>query len=129
MVNEDRTYLMTQMALYEQKKAKHDERIGSYFQGDYVSGRLLESFFCATLLFLVIAGVYCVYFFEEIMQMIYSQELPEIVFKGIILYVVILLVYMLITFFVYNRRYKDAINDLKMYYRALQRLSDEYGDE
>ena len=63
------------------------------------------------------------------MQMIYSQELPEIVFKGIILYVVILLVYMLITFFVYNRRYKDAINDLKMYYRALQKLSDEYGDE
>ena len=129
MVNEDRAYLMTQMALYEQKKAKHDERIGSYFKGDYVSGRLLESFFCATILFLVGAGVYCLYFFEEIMEMIYGQELPEIVFKAVIAYVIILIVYLLITFFVYSRRYKGAINDLKMYYRALQRLSDEYGEE
>ena len=129
MINEKRVYHMTQMARYEQNKARHDEHIGSYFRSDYISGRLLESFFCATIAYAIILGLYCIYHFEEIMVTVYSEEVMRFVSSAVVFYLVFTAVYLLFSLLIYYRRYKHAVQDLKLYYIALRKLSDEYEEE
>ena len=129
MINEERAYLMTQMARYEQKKAGYDLRIGNHFRGDYLSGQLLESFFCATIVYAAILAVYVLYHFEEMMVRLYGQELQEFLKQAGLCYVLFLVVFLLITALVYNRRYKHAVDDLNLYYKALDKLAKEYEQE
>lgn len=129
MINEKRVYHMTQMARYEQNKARRDEHIGSYFRSDYISGRLLASFFCATLAYAIVLGLYCVYHFEEIMVTVYSEEVMRFVFRAAVYYLIFTAVYLLFTLLIYYRRYQHAVQDLKLYYVALRRLSEEYEEE
>ena len=125
MINEERIHEMTQLALYEERAEHRDERIGSHYRSDYLSGRLLMSFFCATIVYMIVIGLYVVYHVEEILLRIYGGGIVEIAVRVAVLYGVFLVAYMLLTFFVYNRRYTGALRDLKLYYYGLKNLTAE----
>ena len=56
MIHEERTKLMTKLALYESKEGKKELQITRYFPGDYVGARMLGSFLCGTLAFAIVVG-------------------------------------------------------------------------
>ena len=126
MLNGDRIRLMTEMAIYEKREGRQDERVDAYFKSDYLSAELLKSFLAATLVFLMLVGVYCLYQFEELMLTIYSLDLNALARQILTRYILFLLVFLAITLVVYLRRYNHTRRNLREYYRNLKELSAGY---
>ena len=126
MLNGDRIRLMTEMAIYEKREGRQDERVDAYFKSDYLSAELLKSFLAATLVFLLLVGVYCLYHFEELMLTIYSLDLNALARQILTRYILFLLVFLAITLVIYLRRYNHTRRNLREYYRNLKELSAGY---
>ena len=45
MLNNEKIILMTKLSLYEQKNQKKEIKTSKYFRGDYMSLKMLKSFF------------------------------------------------------------------------------------
>jgi uncharacterized integral membrane protein len=129
MINEQRVKLMTRMAIYEKNSGAEDERTNSYFLNDYISGQFLRSFVCVTISFIIIAGVYGIYNFEELMLTVYSLDLKALAIRIIAAYAVFLAGYLIITFLVYSVRYMKMRKRLEQYYRDLRKLAASYREE
>ena len=54
MINEQRTRMMTKLALYESKRGKKELQITRYAPGDYVTAHMLWSFVCGTIAFVIV---------------------------------------------------------------------------
>lgn len=126
MINEQRVRMMTRLAVYESTEGNADERIGGHFRSDYIGGQILCTFVCATIAYILIALTICFYYFEELMLAVYSMDLSQVVVRVLVSYLLFLLVFELITFYVYTYRYGRAKARLEWYYRELKRLSGSY---
>ena len=126
MLNGDRIRLMTEMAIYEKREGRTDEQVDAYFKSDYLSAELLKSFLAATIVFLMLIGVYCLYHFEELMLTIYSLDLKFLIRQILTRYFLFLAVFLVITLIVYVRRYNHTRRNLREYYRNLKELSAGY---
>lgn len=126
MLNEERIRLMTEMAIYEKREGRRDEQIDAYFEADYLSSQLLKSFLSATVVFLILTGVYCLYHFEELMLTIYSMDLKTELRTLAVRYVLFLIVFLAVTLIIYVRRYHRTRRNLRAYYRDLKELSAGY---
>ncbi|MBR2995470.1 MAG: hypothetical protein IKF45_02050, partial [Lachnospiraceae bacterium] len=125
-LNGDRIRLMTEMAIYEKREGRTDEQVDAYFKSDYLSAELLKSFLAATIVFLMLIGVYCLYHFEELMLTIYSLDLKLLIRQILTRYFLFLAVFLVITLIVYVRRYNHTRRNLREYYRNLKELSAGY---
>lgn len=126
MLNEDKIKLMTSIAMFEKKEGKYVFPMNRYFKGDYVSSHMVRSAvgytFCwalGTLLW----GLYNVEF------LLSAQVLDNI--RGFFLrfgayYGGGLIIYLVITAMVYNRRYRIASRGMKAYTARLRRLAKRY---
>ena len=48
MLNEDKIKLMTSIAMFEKREGKHIAPANRFFRSDYISGRIMRSFFVYT---------------------------------------------------------------------------------
>ena len=126
MIRQDRVRIMTDMAIYEKREGKQDEKIDAYYKSDYMSSEFLKSFLSATFSFMIVAAVYCVYHFEELMLTIYGMDIREMVIGVIRYYLIFVAVFLVITYLVYNKRYERTRTNLRKYYRELKELSADY---
>ena len=122
MINEEKVILMTKLASYEEGEGKKYVPIINYFRTDYISSHLLKSFIAGTLAFLSVIGVYIFYNFEEIMADVYNIDFVEIAKTLGKYYLILIVVYLLITYVVSAFRYSRARKSLKVYYNNLKRL-------
>ena len=129
MISEQRVKLMTRLAAYEQKEGKKNEKIGSYFRGDYISLQILKSVICATIAFLLIVGLFVLYDSELFLSDIYKIDILDYVKKLILYYCIFTGVYVLISYVVYAIRYRKAKRRLKVYFNNLKRLQILYQRE
>ena len=53
MLNNEKIILMTKLSLYEQKNQKKEIKTSKYFRGDYMSLKMLKSFLCITVAYLL----------------------------------------------------------------------------
>ena len=107
MINEQRVSLMTRMEIYRKHNGRRDERISAYFMGDYLAKQVLLSVICASAAFLLIAAVYALYNFEDLMLSVYNFSLSGLA----------------------TGRYRRTHRRLERYYNALDRLSEYYERE
>lgn len=129
MLSQERIKLMTRMAAYEENEGKRYMSIGSYFRSDYMGLQIIKSVICATLAFLIIAGLYIYYHFDTLMQDIYKVDLMSVGKQVLIYYVLFVIGYSLITYIVYSFRYSKAKRSLKRYYHHLKQLAAIYDIE
>lgn len=122
MINEEKVILMTKLASYEEGEGKKYVPIINYFRTDYISSHLLKSFIAGTLAFLSVIGVYIFYNFEAIMADVYNIDFVEIAKTLGKYYLILIVVYLLITYVVSAFRYSRARKSLKLYYNNLKRL-------
>ena len=120
---------MTEMAIYEKHEGNRDRRIDSYFKADYISSQLLKSFLCATFAGVIVAGIYAIYNFEELMLEIYSMDIVAFLKGGLLYYAVFLIFYLALTAWIYSRRYDRMRRNLREYYRDLKELSAYYEED
>ena len=127
MVNENRVILMTKLASYEANEGKKYLAVGRYFRSDYISLQLLKSFICGTLAFCIVAGMAVLYDLEGFMKNFYqTADMIELVKDIGILYLVMIGVYMLISYVVAAYQYNRSRQSLKTYYGNLKKLSKYY---
>lgn len=126
MLNEDKIKLMTGIALFEKREGKKIFPVNRYFRGDYVSYHMFRSFFAYTFCCLLGGLLWGLYNIERLLGTVVIEELIVIAGKLGVLYAAGLVIYELITFFVYRKRYEYARRGLKVYVAKLRRLEKRY---
>lgn len=126
MLNEERIRLMTQMAAYEDHEGKQDISINGYFRGDYISFQLLKSAIYATVGFALAVVMYVLHDLEVFLEDFYKMDIVEFL-QGILeKYVLVLAIYMVISYFVYAYKYSRAKRYIKKYQAQLRQLQQMY---
>lgn len=126
MLNEDKMKLMTGIAMFEKKEGKAFFPANRYFRSDYISSRMMRSFFFYTFCYILCVMVWILYSIDRLLN---AMNLDEIILAAKIAgicYVVGLILYLMITLFVYRRRYEYARRGMKVYVAKLKRLEKRY---
>lgn len=127
MVNENKVILMTKLASYEAHEGKKYLAIGRYFRSDYISLQLLKSLISGTLAFLVAAGMSVLYDMEAFMKNFYqTSDMIQLIKEMGIKYLILMGIYMLISYVVAAYQYNRSRQSLKTYYGNLKKLSKYY---
>ncbi len=126
MLNEDKIKLMTGIAMFEKREGKNIFPANRYFQSDYISSRMFRSFFSYTLCFILCVLIWVLYNIERLLNTMNLDEVFVVARKGGILYVIGLLLYLVITFRVCQKRYEYAKRGMKVYVAKLKRLEKRY---
>lgn len=127
MVNENKVILMTKLASYEAHEGKKYLAIGRYFRSDYISLQLLKSLISGTLAFLVAVGMSVLYDMEAFMKNFYqTSDMIQLIKEMGIKYLILMGIYMLISYVVAAYQYNRSRQSLKTYYGNLKKLSKYY---
>lgn len=122
MLNEERIRLMTRMAAYEEHEGKKDMAISGYFRGDYISFQLLKSAIYATVGFALAVAMYVLYNIETFLEEFYKMDVVDFLKDILSKYCLVLAIYLVISYFVYNYRYNKARRHVKQYNQLLRAL-------
>lgn len=118
---------MTKLASYEAHEGKKYLAIGRYFRGDYISLQLLKSLISGTLAFLVAVGMSVLYDMEAFMKNFYqTSDMIQLIKEMGIKYLILMGIYMLISYVVAAYQYNRSRQSLKTYYGNLKKLSKYY---
>lgn len=128
MINEQRVILMTQLASYGQGEGKKNVKTGSYFRSDYIAVQMLKSLIFATIAFCILVGLYVLYDFEDFMQNLYEIDLFAFAGNIVVYYVIMMTVYLVVTYIIATWRYVKAKKSLKSYYYNLKKLNSLYNE-
>ena len=90
---------------------------------------LLQSFFSYTLSYLLILGVFLLYFLERILNAVNVSIVLRFVLRCVVIYAVGLLLFELVTYFVFRRRYEESAARREEHLRCLKRLKKRYDTE
>lgn len=129
MVNEEKVRLMAKAASFEEGEGKKALSMNRYFQGDYISLRLIGAWISFTAAFCLCVGLWAFYRMEYLMSNIHRMNLPAMG-KGLaLLYISLLGIFLLIHYVVYYGRYQKNRKDLAVYNHILKQLSQIYQTE
>ncbi len=129
MLNNEKIRLMTRMAAFDEVDGKKDIAVNGYFRGDYLSFQLLKSAICVTIGFAVIFGLYLLYDLENFLADLYKIDLAAFGKEWLVRYVIVLLIYLLISYFVYVIRFTRSKKRIKQYQQQLKELHMLYERE
>lgn len=126
MLSEEKIKIMTSLAMFEKHEGKRIFPINRYFKSDYISSKLFRSFFSYTLSFALCLILWVLYDLERWMN---TMELKGLTSAGLrigMIYLIVLVIYLGISIFVYMRRYEYASRGIKVYLAKLKRLDKRY---
>ncbi len=126
MINEERIILMTKLAAYEKGEGKRNMAVGKYFMSDYISLHLLRTVISGTFAYLLAVGVYFLYFYEELLENLYTIDFAAMARNVVSYYVIFLVVYGIITYVFFALRFLKAKKSIKKYYQNLKKLNSMY---
>ncbi|MDO5405725.1 MAG: hypothetical protein Q4F28_00170 [Eubacteriales bacterium] len=126
MLNEDKIKLMNEIAMFEKRGGKNIFPVNRYFRGDYISSRMLRSFFFYTFCYILCVFLWGLCNMERLLNTLNLDELTVLGSRAALFYVTGLVVYLAITFLVYRRRYEYARRGMKVYVAKLKRLEKRY---
>ena len=126
MLNEEKIRLMTGIAMYEKKAKKEIFPVTRYFKSDYIGSYMIRSTLLYTFISVCLAGVWILYQIEDILNTMDFSVLINLAKYIGILYVAGLILYLLLTYLVYARRYDKASKSMKIYQAKLRRLEKKY---
>ncbi|MGN0304525.1 MAG: hypothetical protein ACI4D2_00060 [Lachnospiraceae bacterium] len=129
MVNEKRVKLMTRMAAYEDGEFRRNKAVIGFFRSDYISLQMVKTVIATTIAYAILVGLYVMYDFEAFMKEIYRMDLFQFVKTVIVLYLVMLSIFMVITYVVSLYRYNRCLQSTRLYYGNLKKLSQLYKEE
>lgn len=121
MLNEERIRLMTKMACYEEGIGKEYMPIKQYYRRDYVSSEMLKTLITSTIAFGLLSVCWILYDMESITEALGDSDLAVFGTSILVKYVIFTVLYQIIAFLVYNRRYTKATASVKEYYSFLKK--------
>lgn len=127
MLNKDKIRIMSRCAMYEKGQGKEDLAINRYFQGDYVRLNTLKTLIGVTIGFILCLGLYIVMKAEYYMENIVGMDFLELAKSILKYYVIVLIMFAVISILFYGWKYADTQKRVRWYYKDLKSL-DEIND-
>ncbi|MCI8483786.1 MAG: hypothetical protein HFH41_05555 [Lachnospiraceae bacterium] len=122
MLNEERIRLMTKMAVYETGEGREYMPIKQYYRRDYVSYEMIKTFITSTIAFGILFFFWMLYKMEDMTDFFNGKDLPELGIFILVRYIIFIVIYQVIAYIVYVRRYKKATASVKEYYSNLKKV-------
>lgn len=122
MVNKRKVRLMARTSMYEKHEGNSELKKANYYKGDYVGAHMLLVGAAVTAAYLLCIVLLCLYKFEYIVNNLTTLNYNQIFNTAVVVYVVILIVYMIISYFVYSMRYANGESGIKFYINRLKKI-------
>ena len=123
MLNNEKIILMTKLSLYEQKNQKKEIKTSKYFKGDYMSIKMLSSFACVTLGYLLCLGLWLMYKSANVISGLTTTGSFTLLVVILVLgYVIVTVLYMIFCYAFYSHRFRQIRKNLKEYNGDLKTL-------
>lgn len=129
MIDEERVKQMTRMAIYEEGKGRSDVPMTQYFRHDYIGKEMVKSILSGTMAFALICAMYLLCQMEYFMENINQIDILAFGTGILIKYAIFMVVYLVITYFVYDVRYTVGRKNVKMFYGQLKKVNKLYEQE
>ena len=129
MLNNEKIRLMTRMASFDEVEGKKDIAVKGYFRGDYICFQVVKSAIYGTLAFGVVLALYMLYNLESFLSDFYKMDLMAFAKDWLTKYIVVLLVYLVISYFVYAMRFTRSKRRIRAYQQQLKQLHQIYEEE
>ncbi len=129
MINEEKVKIMTNLAMYEQGKGKKYLPVSKYYRSDYIGLALIKNFFLVTIGYCLIIVAVAVYFGEYLLENIHKMNLVLVGIYIIVGYLIVLVVYSILTYIQYSVQYYRAKKSVREYYSQLTELNKIYARE
>ena len=123
MLNEEKIKVMNKLAMYEQGEGKKYLPVSRYYRSDYIGLAMIKNFFLITIGYvLVLAGI-AAYFGEYLVDNIHKMNLVALGIEAVVGYIVVLVLFSVLTYIQYSVKYYRAKKSVKTYYEDLTRLA------
>lgn len=129
MLNEEKVRYMMQLAIFEKRVGKKIFPINRYFKKDYVGGQMFRSFFGYTFCYLLFLLMWVLYKLDELLNEMSIDEILDAAKKWGVIYAAGLVLYLIVTWIVYSKRYDYAARSQTMYTSKLKHLMRRYEKE
>ena len=124
MLNEDKIRIMSRCAMYEKGQGKEDLAINRYYQGDYIRLNTLKTLIGVTIGFVLCFGLYLVIRAEYYMENIVGMDLLAFARSILLYYVIVLVIFAVISIVFYGWKYADTQKRVRWYYQDLKTLEE-----
>lgn len=129
MLNEDRIRVMTKLAVLEQEHGKENEIASKFYKNDYVSYNMIWTGIMTTIAFGLGLLLFFLLNFEGYMERMHTMDLVAQGKIVIMLYICVLAFMLILSWFIYRKRYVNARKGLKEYCDTLHLLEKIYNQE
>lgn len=122
MLNEKKIALMTKMAIYEQGEGRKSIPMSKYYRSDYLSLRIINTAIVVTIAYFLVIALGVLVNLEKILDELVSMDLLKIGRYMLIVYLVVIALNIIVTYFVYTHRFKRYRKGLNEYNGNLKKL-------
>ena len=123
MLNNEKIILMTKLSLYEQKNQKKEIKTSKYFKSDYMAIKMLSSFVCVTVAYLLCIALWFMYSSTSVITSLTTTgRFTLLIFILVLVYVVLTVLYMAFSYAFYSHRFRIMRKHLKEYNGDLKTL-------
>lgn len=129
MIDPKRIVLMTKLTAYEEREGKYNLKLFRYFKEDYIAVNMVYTAIAVTVAYLIMVVLWFVHGFETIMANLQETDLIQIAFRLVMGYVALLVVFLVIAYFVYRAKWKQAQPGIRQYTENLKKLDEMNRDE
>lgn len=129
MLNQEKIALMTKLASYEENEGKKTIPLSKYRREDYVGLKMINTVIVATFAYVLILASIVLINIEEMMAELANMDYIKAGRDILIGYVVILVVYMAISYVVYSIKFRKVRESLNEYNGNLKKLYNMYREE
>ena len=126
MINEQRTRMMTKLALYESKRGKKELQITRYAPGDYVTAHMLWSFVCGTIAFVIVLALWVLYNIESLLIELFSMDIMHLAINVLLVYIIYMGLYLGMCYVYISYRYGRYKKRVNKFLLGLKELYRQY---
>lgn len=129
MLNEERIRVMTKLAVFEQEHGKENKIASRFYKSDYVSYQMIWTGIMTTIAFVLGITLYLGLNIEQYLNHMHQMDLIGQAKIVIVLYLSVLALMLIVSWFLFRKKYKNAQKTLKEYCDKLRELEHIYNSE
>ena len=120
---------MHKLAVYESGEGKQHLAISNYYRSDYIGLALIKNFVLTTIAYALLLMGWAGYRSDYLMNNLHRMNLPLLVVAALGGYIILLVVYSVLTYIYCTVKYAKAQKGIQEYYKALGQLKKIYDRE
>lgn len=122
MLNEEKIQLMAKLSMYEEQTGKKALSSNKYFQNDYIAMQMIYTGLSVSFAYFLCIALWVVYKVDYFMDELMNIDLMRLVQQILIIYIVVLLIYSLISYVVYSLKIRHMQEGNRDYAQNLKTL-------